>query len=281
VTSAQIHIPILIIGATFTGIGIAAAARERSLIIEQGAQPGSEFISSYRQGVNWDYLPHTEAGNRLRQELIERNVLGDNGRVHIPAALPILCRYLESERLPVMLMTSVVSIIKRKDDFEVTLIHTSGLQTIIAEQIIDTTGRGWGKDTSLPATRKSLNAMLHNPESSSSLPQTFDSRMTVSIGRFVTGAILELELHPDDDWITARRKLHSLWSGRPESWRSWSIAAIADAFDYRTARGPVSMEKNRIRLPSCAYSNLLEAYEAGLDYIQGKGENDEAIAMGK
>lgn len=277
------RVPTVVIGATFAGVGIAAAAKQKALIVEQASQPGHEFISSYRPGEHWDCKPRTPEGKRFLDQLVQRNVLSDNGLVHIPAVLPVLCHYIKTERLPILLMTTIADISEQPDGYEVTLFHASGMETITAERIIDTSSQGLfhsGKPQSI--TGKSINAMLHRPaEPTASPPVSYDKSVSFVQGRFESEVILKVELAPDDDWIAARRKLHSLWSSRPESLRSWSIAALADTFEMHTAEGPTEISRNWCRLPSCAYSNLLEAFEAGLRFAESKGANDETFAVGQ
>lgn len=295
------RIPLLIIGATFAGIGVASAARRDAWVVEQASQPGSEFVGSYRIGQHWDRPFRTPEGKRFLQELRQRNIVSGDCRVHLPAVLPVLCRTILAERLHLLLQTAVADIADHPDGYEVTLFHASGMQTIVAERIVDTSSPsspqtntraserrheaerhspGAVRQAAWPVTRKSINAMLHRPGPAAPLPPSFDESVSFAQGRFDSEVVLQVSLEPHDDWIAARQKLHRLWSGRPEAMRAWSIAAVADTFETHTGKGPFNLRPNWSRLPSCAYANLVEAFEAGLLFDYRKGAEDEISAVG-
>lgn len=275
------YVPLLVIGATFAGVGISSASKHNTLIVEQASLPGHEFISSYRPGDNWNSPPRTPSGKRFLEQLVQRNVLDESGLVHIPAVLPILCEYIKNEQLSLLLMTTITNITPHPNGYEVTMSHSSGLQTIIAGQIIDTTLQSlFHSEAAQPAlVSKSINAMLHHPEPSGIRLESFDKRVSFVKGRFHSEWILKVELALDDDWIAARRKLHDIWSGRPEALRPWTIAATADTFELHACKGPAVIRPNWLRLPSCAYSNLLEAFEEGVLFAKHKGVEYEPIAV--
>lgn len=111
------YVPLLVVGATFAGVGIASAARRGALVVEAFSQPGHEFISSYRPGEHWYRSPRTAAGKRLLEQLVRRNVLDETYRLHIPAVLPILCQWMKEKRLPVLLMTAITRITPHPDGY--------------------------------------------------------------------------------------------------------------------------------------------------------------------
>ncbi|GAA3413530.1 hypothetical protein ACFFNY_06645 [Paenibacillus hodogayensis] len=275
------YYPLLVVGATFAGVGIAIAAKRETLIVEPFSQPGSEFISSYRPGEHWENPARTYPGKRLLEQLEQRNVLDENKNLHIPAVLPVWCQYICKEHLSLLLMTTITNITPHPDGYEVTMSHTSGLQTIVAGSIIDTTSHGLVHLGAVqPALiSKSINAMIHNPEPSGSMPEPFDKDISFVKGRFDSELILKVELAFDADWISARRKLHDIWRDRPEALRPWTIAATADTFELHAGRGAAEVSPNWLRLPSCAYSNLLEAFEEGVLFAKHKGVEHEPIAV--
>jgi hypothetical protein len=278
------HIPLLIVGATFAGLGYSSESGPEALVVEPFSQPGHEFISSYRPGEQWPRTARTEAGGRLLEELERRGVLTADRRLHVPAVLPIICRWIREQRLQLLLMTQIVRIAPHPDGYEVTLAHASGMERLVAGRIVDTTSGGLPltgeKETAI--VHKRINALLHcaNLEADASvpLPESYDERLSVYRGPFASEAIASLELAAHDDWPTARRKLYTAWLGRPAAWQPWTIAAIADTFDQRVGKGPAVLRPNWTRLPSCAYANLLEALEEGV-LTARKEVTYEAAAM--
>lgn len=260
------HIPQLIVGATFAGLGFASETRLETLVVEPFSQPGREFISSYRPGDRWPRMARTEAGGRLLEQLERRHALDAADRLHLPAVLPILCRWIEEHELQLLLMTQIVRIVPHPDGYEVTLAHASGLETLLAGSILDTTSDGLPQaGASRPgAVHKRINAMLHHPGPAASLPEPFDERVSLVQGRFGSEVVASFELASDDDWLTARQKLYAVWRDRPAAWQPWTIAAIADTFEQRVEQGPTAIRPNWTRLPSCAYANLLEALDEGV-----------------
>jgi hypothetical protein len=264
------HIPLLIVGATFAGLGFASESGPGALVVEPFSQPGHEFISSYRPGERWPRNARTEAGRRLLEELERRGVLDADRRLHIPAVLPIVCSWIREQRIQLLLMTQIVRIAPHPDGYEVTLAHASGLETLVAGRIVDTTSGGLPHsdvDESVIADKR-INALLHRAsheaDASVPLPEPFDERLSFVRGPFASEAIASLKLAASDDWPTARRKLYAAWLARPAAWQPWTIAAIADTFEHRAGKGPTVIRPNWTRLPSCAYANLLEALEEGV-----------------
>lgn len=264
------HIPLLIVGATFTGLGFASESGPEALVVEPFSQPGHEFISSYRPEEHWPRIARTEAGGSLLEELERRGVLDGDRRLHVPAVLPIICRWIRESRLQLLLMTQIVRIAPHPDGYEVTLAHVSGLETLVAGRIVDTSSSGLphsGVDE--PAIiHKRINALLHHTsferDESVLLPDSFDERLSIVRGPFASEAIVSLKIGSDEDWPTARRKLYEAWIDRPAAWQPWTIAAIADTFEHRVGKGPTAIRPNWTRLPSCAYANLIEALEEGI-----------------
>ena len=266
------HVPTLVLGATFAGLGIASAAKQRALVIDSFSQPGHEFISSFRLGEHWPAAARTSQGGQLLGQLKQRNVLNEAGFVHLPAVLPIVCDYIERERLPLLLMTSVVHIAPHPQGYEVTVHNVSGRQTLIAGELIDTTSQSLAFAGIAPSIRrKRLNAMLHHPEPDGRLPEPFAESISFQQGRFAGEVVLRVELAPDDGWIEARQKLYRLWSERPEQLAPWKIAAIADTFELHPGTGPDRLGENWLHLPSAAYSNPIEAFEEGVLLAERRG----------
>jgi hypothetical protein len=96
-------------------------------------------------------------------------------------------------------------------------------------------------------------------------------------GRFPGELILKLKLEKDDDWVSARRKMHGFWQNRPASLAPWTLAAIADRFEVHVEKGPHCVAPAWRWLPSCAYENVVAAFDSGYGMEQG-GEVLETVA---
>jgi hypothetical protein len=93
----------VIIGATFSAIGLAMKLGEECLVVEPGPVPGHDFVECLNPGTNWGAPLRTERARRFRDELLRRNALTADGRVHLPGAYALLCERIHRvprERLP-------------------------------------------------------------------------------------------------------------------------------------------------------------------------------------
>src|SRR5690606_17501498 len=144
----------------------------------------------------------------------------------------------------------------------VTLYNASGLRKIEVGRIVDTTSTCASHPSyDADIQYRKLNAMLHgtHPE----VPEVQDERLEFVPGLLPGELILKLNLDVNDGWIEARGKLHRYWMNRTEALRDCVLAAVADTFEIGVAKGPHKIGDDWQWLPSCAYSHLLEAFDAG------------------
>jgi hypothetical protein len=267
--------PILIYGATFAGLGLAYRLGKQAIVIERSSLVGHEFINSYNPGKGLENEPSSEIGKCLHKELAERNLLQQDGRVHLPGISPMLFHFIRKHELSVLLMTEITEVKKTDDGFEVTLYNTSGSQTMRVRDIIDTTSTCTSKPSmKFEMTGKRINAILDGPSLTEPIK---DSMYGLIQGGFSSEIYLKLDIQPEDQWAAAREKLHRFWMNRPERLQPWKLAAVADTFEIRLAEGPYPLEDGRVWLPSCAYSNLMEAFEAGISYAEQEVVRDAVI----
>jgi hypothetical protein len=264
----QPHYPVLVYGATFAGIGMAAAAAGQALLVERSALVGHDFIASYNPGTGYDSPLATSAAEELRTELLARNLLTSEGRVHLPAMSPVLFNRMKQNRLPVRMLTELVSVSRTAEGFEVTLFSASGLEKVHVNRIIDTTATCRSKPGHpIAYTSKSINAYLHCPEGAANPIPAADDQACYVEGLFPGELILKLKLEPGDDWTTARSKLHSYWKQRHVNCAPWTVAALADTFEVASAEQELELDAGWSWFPSSNQPNPLQAYEAG--YLKG------------
>lgn len=278
-------VPVLVIGATLAGLGLAYAGKERTLVVERTSGPGQESIACFNPGERLEEEVSSEAAVALREELKRRNLLSAENRLHLGGLAPVLFNRIRSDGLRVLFLTEVVSVEReREDEFAVTLFHASGLTRIRTRYIVDTTSRCLSAPDYRPEIRyKTLNAMLHCANPQESLPLVNDENAELVQGRFPGELILKLRLDPADDWPTARDKLHRYWANRRAAFGPWTMAVVADAFEIGAPKGPHTHNvggDRRVWLPSCAYANALQAFDAGYGYGK-EGIPHEAVATNR
>lgn len=252
----------LIIGASMTGIGLAFHNKENTLIIERTASPGSEYISAFYPGKNWKEAP----AGALKKELEERNIIY-KGKAHIPALAPVLCNFIKREKLNALFWTEITKTEKKEDAFEVEILNASGLQTIKAERIIDTTSLRISSPDNSSIISKGINAILHC-ENETAAFEMKDGR--IIDGRFPSEKFFSVPIEINDDWPEARKKLFDAWKKRPDEIKGWLMASTASEFVYASKKGPFEVGKNWSHLPSTAYSNPLESFNAGKNFKLGE-----------
>lgn len=272
-------VSVLVIGATLAGIGLAYADKERTLVVERTSGPGPEFIPCFHPGERLDEPTASEAAGAFREELVRRNLLSTDNRLHLGALAPVLFNRIRVDRLRVRFLTEVVRIEREKGGhFSVTLFDASGMRRIRAGYIVDTTSTCLSSPEYSPEIRsKKINAMLHCTDPQAALPIAEDGNAEIVRGRFPGEVILKLRIDPADDWPTARSKLYRYWANRPDTFGSWTMAIVADAFEISAGNGPLSLGDCRVWLPSCAYGNAVQAFDAGFVYGE-EGISHEAVS---
>lgn len=270
------HYSMLVYGGTMLGIGLALSVGEDVLVVEPSTMVGREFMSSFRVGEARVGTLKTETARQLRDELIERN-LWKEGKFHIAPVAPVLFRIIRSHRLNVLMMTKIVEVMKGDDGlFEITLFNASGLRKVTADNIVDTTCTC----QSIPGhpvrmSYKSLNAMLHSKPEEYIQISPIDGEIELEQGLLPGEMILKYKLEADDDWLTARAKLHRYWNKTAQRYAPWTMVLIADTFEIHPVPTDGPLEEGWSWLPSSGYSDLLQAFDEGCE----KGsEKSEAVA---
>lgn len=277
----------LVVGATFTGIGLIGELQKQnrpSLLIEREITLGHEFTYAYKPGVNWELeTERHQAVKMLRDKLKRRNVLTSEGRVHLSGITPILYQLTRDQELPVRLLTEVVSVEHAGSGYKIVLYDGSGMSELVANRIIDTSSEKLTGPVRMHTGRKRIGALLHAKKnehgSVSALASSafggssefHEDRFSFKRGRFESEGYISIPLAADDDWITARKKIHQFWANRPAELEGWSLATVADQFDYAPNRGPHEIDRNWYWMPSAAYANPLLAMDEGMEWGKENG----------
>jgi hypothetical protein len=267
------HYQTLICGATFAGIGMAVSQPTSTFIVESSSSVGTDFIACLNPGRHWDLTLQSEHGQDLRQEMRNRNLLTEDGSVHLPGLYPLLCERIHRAKLNVLFLTDIVKVERMQGSYEVTLHNVSGFTKIRVEQIIDTTTARLSVigAKQLPISKK-INAYIDASEAGAVIPSlSEDPNVEILQGRFTSEFICKLTISPEDDWLSARRKLNEYWQSRPEGLQSWRITSIASAFELETAPAESISDSWRL-VPSSAFANPLIAFDSKMEQPAGKGE---------
>jgi hypothetical protein len=257
----------VIIGTTLTGLGLACRNKKNSLIIERTASPGHEYINAFAPGKNWDNEAESPDGKSLKKELKERNILS-NGKAHISALAPVLCKFIKEKEINVLFWTEITQIEKKEGKFKLEILNASGLSQINADKIIDTSQVRTSSPDRSSIISKSVNALLHCENGAHQAPELKEGK--IMEGRFSDEKFFSLPLDINEQWPLARKKLLNAWEKRPEEISSWLIASTASEFSYVSLKGPFEIEENWIHLPSTAYLNPVDSFDAGINFKLGE-----------
>ena len=256
----------LICGATFTGLGIANAIGSDCIVIERTAAVGREFINSYNAGKGWNEVSLSDKGTALQKELIRHNLLNEEGRVHLAGMAPVLFNRILQENFPCLFLTEILDIKQGNDGWEVTIYNASGIQKIKVQEIIDTTAN---KITcpkeEIKIVAKKLNILLNRNDfrGNDSNDVLSENEIAFVPGFFETEAVLKVDLEVKDDWPAARKKAHDFWKKMSPHFTDWKFAWLADEFEVQVKVEEQDQGNKITWLPSCNFSNPLEAFEKG------------------
>ncbi|AEI40376.1 hypothetical protein [Paenibacillus mucilaginosus] len=262
------HVPTLIIGASMLGLGLASSKGGDAVVLESGNSVGSEFIRSFKLSRPWIPAEEASPSREIREELTKRNIMSGEGSIHLPGLMPVMIKHIKEHDLQVRMQSSVVNVSMREGKFVVLYYDASGLRTITADKLVDTSIPCSTKPECLRVKAKSLNVMIMGlPEGSDFVAaEGYEIRR----GRFDSETILRFPLDPNEDWISARSRLFQFWLNRPLSLKPYAFVTHAEEFDMEYEEARQQIAPGWEWLPSAFYANPLEAFDQGFHY--GKGD---------
>lgn len=250
---------VLVLGATFLGIGYAAAHKD-SIIIERGENPGPDFIGSADIAPINVNASHSYYAAALVKELEKRNLLDRNGNVHIYPVSGVMSKFVLDNKIQLIMDTRVVSIDKTSDGFDVTVFSLNGFDTIHSKKILDT-GAICKLKPKKSGFKKYVSAsVLGGGEEFDTIT---DSGLKIRHGLHGQ-SVLSMTVDADCSYTEARLKLHEFLS---KNIKNSKIASFASEFMYEYNEIGIckNIAENYLWVPSCSYQNLLAAFEAGIN----------------
>ncbi|MNG13101.1 hypothetical protein D3C84_967570 [compost metagenome] len=133
----------------------------------------------------------------------------------------------------------------------------------------------------MPLESKSIGAVLHREATTleeESLDVPTEHAELLTAGLFASEAYLQFPVDASSTWDKARDQLHHYWKSRPESLRSWTIAAIADVFSVRVQAQQVNIGNGWLWMPSCGFDNPLHAMDEGFQYGEEVLKNELSLS---
>ncbi len=213
----------VVIGASFYGCGIAAAAPDDTLVLEPSILVGSDYTLNFNPGKQWDYQPSHPLALKFMDELKKRNVLKEQ-HIHQPALSPIFSQWCIDSNIELALSSYVLE----HNKHELTMFDINGRHQLSFDEIIDTRPQVGSPK------RMTASIFSNGPECEGD----YDS-FEIIAGRFHSEAFLLMPIPAEMSWPEARIRLFNFWQKRPEKLKKCSIAATGVRFDYNDSINPV------------------------------------------
>lgn len=229
------EVPVLIIGCSFMATGIAEVLKEKCRIVQRGMIPGEEFTGTYRPGKEWGQELSQAWIKEFKEELKQRNVLGEGDKTYLPGLLPTLYGLIKRRALPVDFMTSVIQINKIGNRIETVLTDASGCYKVRSRLLIDTTMDGLLSEGKKIQRRKSIHALVHSAsgmELSGLVTEEKDLKMSAC--NCSEELNMSFPLAFEDTIVDARKKLYEFWTNRPKELSDLRIDVIAPQIEQQT-----------------------------------------------
>ena len=130
----------LLIGASAVALGIAARLGEGCMVVDAGWSACREFADAMRADrvdMTAELTPYAAS---VRDELLARNILSEDGRLHVLALGGVIAKRFLETGCHLLLGTSVLGVKPSDGGYDVTLFESQrGRLTIHAARVIDTT----------------------------------------------------------------------------------------------------------------------------------------------
>lgn len=249
---------LVVVGATFAGLGAYLESDGNALIIERRAQIGYEFLNTYTK-LSAETDPRSKTAQEFYSAMQAEGLSFQSGDL-----IPFLYQTLKEENI--LLMTEILHVEKIVDGYRITVYGAEGQYTIDAGHIIDTT-EGLSLPLSLrpEITAKSLSAVLLRSEGQ---PFTEYCKNGVAVTAFRDNlSLLTMKLNVSDSYQDGRQKLHSFWIKHQLS--GHVIGLISDCFDIKVQSSYESISDHYQRLTSFGFESPVKAFEAGVSLVRG------------
>lgn len=249
------QIDTIIIGATALALPLAYKLGESCLVVESSFSAGTEFVDAIAASVENTSTSRNGIAGELRDELLQKNIMSSDGRLHILALGGLLAgRYLETG-CHLLLGSVLVSATQISGGFIVELFCPEcGYLQYTAKRIIDT------RVHDFMDCQKSFGLLLCGDNT---LTEYDDGSAYLRQGRFDDEYILRLRIRRDASIPEAQTAADRYIAENRSHLGSAKVAGIALVFGYEFA-APLEITRDDVRyIPSASYPDLLSAIEGG------------------
>ena len=255
---AQKYYDTAVFGTTFLGLG-AALCMENVVVIEKGGLFGAEFVNSYKVCAPKAVEPKTELGKEFLEDLKRRGLVSEEGEMYPAPAVYVLSSYLKEKPFDILLMTEVTGIKKVEGYYEIMVYHSNGFETVYAKHILDTTTLGIGHEQGRKHAKvKQLNTIVYNPDGNMLEGLSYNSQN--GLYTYTLPVDLEIGRYDAVEMLCGMEKVFAE--------KNLQISSIASDFSYTMEPCREAIEEQFVWNPSTAYSNLIEAFDMGVQFAE-------------
>jgi hypothetical protein len=245
----------IILGATSLAYPIAARLGSDCLVVERGISAGAEFSDAMDASPIEMKHEFNGLSAGLRDELLQRNILSEEGGLHILAVGGVLAERYLLTGCELLLNSMLESVVKTSDGMLATLFTPEcGYTQYLAKNVIDTRVRDFMD------CQKTFGVLL---ALDSGLVPFDDGEVYLQKGRFDDEFVLRFRVARNAT-IPDAQKLADKWIAENNSRIGNSKASgIALEFGWEFER-PLDFIRDGIRyIPSAVYRDLISAVEGG------------------
>ncbi len=253
----------IIFGCSYISIGF-ASANKNTLIIEETELVDHSFFGALNVGKNWDYIPETNEGKHFKKALEGFDII--NGKLaSINELSPVVFDYIKRTKLNILFLTNTVSIDKKEAFYEIVIFNNSGLSTLKAKNIIDTTPLGFFKKTS-NILSKNINLLSYNNSSEfdAMIVKAFGKDAEVIAGNRHNERFVKIPLKIEANMTDARKVINDGW--KIHLAEKCKIAMIAFDFHYEYEKTVCTISHDFLKLTDSNFENAVQAFDFGANF---------------
>lgn len=264
------YVPVVLIGATATSVGIACTFKEGALILEKSCLLGKEYVDSYDMTIS-----SYEIINEETQKIVDRLYCTQaiqQEKIFLPAVSAVLFEKVREHGIQCLFKTILIDVIKEEQGYLLTYYNVSGISQVRTKMLIDTTVICESKSKDYSRIKsKFLNALLVSDNYENNIDEYENSDILLEKGFYSNELCMKMKLKPETEWVEAREKMFQYWMRREPWMRNWKIASIASEFQIRPIKEMEELEERWLWIPSSAEKGILEGFDQGIS----KGKNLE------
>jgi len=251
----------VVISAGYAGVGY-ALCNDNVLVLEKGEMPGSDFHSVLRPSEKLSQS-HTDKGREFLA-FLSNNSLIHGEFVDIFQMSLALCKYIQNQdkKPEILLDVQLVEVIQKDRYFEIEYRTNSGIHTVIADRVIDTSFAFDSARENVFIQKKLLHVHMSNmPDGYEESILKVYSDVKFHNGFYENEATASFEFPVDCEIFEARQTIEDCFE---KAFNDEHPVIDMISFEFDIVASPLKND-DIIWLPPHTFSNPIAAFDAGCD----------------